>query len=423
MAKRKPSKLGPSLTAKHEVFDGKAVILRYRHCGDWWHFRMYVKGERRYIQESLRTKNFAAALDKAQEKFITEQARILAGEKIFSITAEELRDRYLRHVKNRKVETGQLSEGRLTNITVHTRHYLDFVGKKSKIQNIDPKFFLDYLVFRRKEKKDILLSTVRNEQITIASMYKFAVKEGLISHSSIPEFETIKVPVDEGRREGLTLNEFRKLKQVSEQWHRRVPQTADKAEEQVYYRRLLHDFIMIQGHYGLRTGELRNLRWEDVEVYDNGTARICIRAENTKVRKMRTATTRHTADFTRIKSYARYLGRRDFVFSAYHKNQQWPRLLLYKYFRELKEEVKAQYGEEFDASKTLYGLRHLFITKKLRLGHNPWEIARFTGTSIRQITTTYDNVLDEQIGQKFLKRKSAWDQDGNPVDLEEEKGD
>jgi len=85
--------------------------------------------------------------------------------------------------------------------------------------------------------------------------------------------------------------------------------------------------------------------------------------------------------------------------------------------------VKAQYGEEFDASKTLYGLRHLFITKKLQMGHNPWEIARFTGTSIRQITSTYDNVLDEQIGQKFLKRKSAWDRDGNPVDLKEEKGD
>ena len=58
MVKRKSSKLGPSLTAKHDVFGGKAVILRYRHCGDWWHFRMYVKGERKYIQQALRTKDF-----------------------------------------------------------------------------------------------------------------------------------------------------------------------------------------------------------------------------------------------------------------------------------------------------------------------------------------------------------------------------
>ena len=423
MKKRKPSKLGPSLTAKHDVFDGKATILRYRHCGDWWHFRMYVKGERRYIQESLHTKNFDEALTKAQDKFITEQARILAGEKIFSITAQELRERYLRHVKNRKVETGQLSEGRLTNITVHTRHYLDFVGTKSKIQNIDPKFFLDYLVFRRKEKKDILLSTVRNEQITIASMYKFAAKEGLISHSSMPEFETIKVPVDEGQREGLTINEMRKLRKVSEEWHKHVPPLAEKMEEQIYYRRLLHDFIMIQGHCGFRTGELRHLRWEDVEVRDDRTATICIRAENTKVRKMRTVLTRHPEDFARIKSYARHLGRKDFVFSAYRENHQWPRLLLYQYFRELKDEVKRQYGEDFDASKSLYGLRHLFITKKLQLGHSPWEIARFTGTSIRQITATYDNVLDEQIGQKFIRRKAKWSQPGNPVDVKDEKED
>ncbi|QPD02809.1 MAG: hypothetical protein Nkreftii_000583 [Candidatus Nitrospira kreftii] len=420
MVKRKPSKLGPSLTAKHDVFGGKAIILRYRHCGDWWHFRMYVKGEHKYIQQALGTKDYDLAMERGEQRYIAYAARIQAGERLFSITAKELRERFLREVKERYVGTGRLSQGRLTNITVHTRHYLDFVGEQSKIQNIEPIFFRNYLVFRRQEQKGILLSTVRNEQITIASMYKFAVKEGLISHSTVPEFEKIKVPVDEARREGLTLNEFRKLKQVSEQWHKHVPQTAEKVEEQIYYRRLLHDFIMIQGHYGFRTGELRNLRWEDVDLYANGTARVCIRAENTKVRKMRTTISRHTADFTRIKSYARHLGRRDFVFSAYHKNEQWSRLLLYKYFRELKEQVRMQCGGDFDATKTLYGLRHLFITKKLRTGHNPWEIARFTGTSLRQITTTYDNVLDEQIGHKFIKQKVRWDKDGNPIDLEEE---
>lgn len=422
MAKRKPSKLGPSLTAKHVVFGGKAVILRYRHCGDWWHFRMYVEGERKYIQESLRTKEFDGAMKKAEQRYIAYAARIQTGERLFSITAKELRERFLREVKERYVGTGRLSQGRLTNITVHTRHYLEFLekNKQGKIQNVDPKLFRDYLVFRRQEQKSILLSTVRNEQITIASMYKFAVKEGLISHSSIPEFEKIKVPIDEARRKGLTLNEFRKLKQVSEQWHKHVPQTAEKVEEQIYYRRLLHDFIMVQGHYGFRTGELRNLRWEDVDIYANGTARVCIRAENTKVRKMRMTISKHTADFTRIKSYARHLGSRDFVFSAYHKNEQWSRLLLYKYFRELKEQVRIQCGGDFDARKTLYGLRHLFITKKLRTGHNLWEIARFTGTSLRQITSTYDNVLDEQIGHKFIKQKVRWDKDGNPIDLEEE---
>ena len=257
MAKRKSTKLGPSLTAKHEVFGGKAVILRYRHCGDWWHFRMYVKGERKYIQKALGTKDFDLALEKAEQKFITEQARIQAGEKIFSITAKELRERFLRDVKERYVGTGRLSQGRLTNITVHTKHYLDFVGEQSKIQNVDPKLFRDYLMFRRKEQKDILLGTVRNEQITISSMYKFAVSEGLIPHASVPEFEKIKIPLDEGRREGLTIKEYRKLVAVSKDWYKHVPKTDATAEDQIYYRRLLHDFIIIQGNYGFRTGERR----------------------------------------------------------------------------------------------------------------------------------------------------------------------
>ena len=420
MTKRKPSKLGPSLTAKHEVFGGKAVILRYRHCGDWWHFRMYVKGERKYIQQALRTKDYDLALEKAEQKFITEQARIQAGEKIFSIMAKELRERFLREVKERYVGTGRLSQGRLTNITVHTKHYLDFVGEQSKIQNIDPKSFRNYLMFRRKEQKDILLGTVRNEQITISSMYKFAVSEGLISHASVPEFEKIKIPLDEGRREGLTLNEYRKLVAISKDWHKHVTHTEDMAEDQIYYRRLLHDFIVIQGNYGFRTGEQRNLRWEDVEVYDNGTARVHIRAENTKVRKGRTITSRRGDVFNRIKSYARYTGRQDFIFSAYRKNQQWHKLMFYKYFRALLEEVKRKYGQDFDATKTLYGLRHLYITLKLLAGFNPWEIARITGTSLRQITATYDNVKDEQISQKFLKRDIRFDKDGNVLNLEGE---
>ena len=150
---------------------------------------MYVKGERKYIQQALGTKDFDQALEKAEQKFITEQARILAGEKIFSITAKELREQFLRDVKERYVGTGRLSQGRLTNITVHTRHYLDFVGEQSQIQNIDPKSFRDYLMLRRKEQKDILLGTVRNEQITISSMYKFAVREGL---SLTPLFLSLK---------------------------------------------------------------------------------------------------------------------------------------------------------------------------------------------------------------------------------------
>lgn len=94
--------------------------------------------------------------------------------------------------------------------------------------------------------------------------------------------------------------------------------------------------------------------------------------------------------------------------------------MFYKYFRALLEEVKRKYGHDFDATKTLYGLRHLYITIKLLAGHNPWEVARITGTSPRQITAAYDNVKDEQISQKFLNRNIRFDKDGNVLNMEGE---
>ena len=411
----------PSITAKHPILGGKATIFRYRHCGDAWYFRMWIATEHRYIAHSLGTKDYDLAVEKAEQEYIRIQARVLAGEKLFSIKAQDLRDEYLKHKKERYVETGQLSEGRLTNIKVHTRHYLDFVGENSKIQNIGKEIFKDYFLFRLKKQKTLLKSTIKNEQITISAMYEFAVQKGFILSSAIPEFEKLKIPHDEGKRVGVTLKEYRKLVHFSKDWYKKVSH-ADNPNEQTHYRRLLHDFIVIQANYGFRTGELRNVRWEDVEVYENGTAKVYIRAETTKVRRGRTITSRRGDVFNRIKSYAKYTGRNDYVFSSYRTNRQWNRIVFYRYFRALILEVKHKYGADFDASKTFYGLRHLYITLKLLSGHDPWEVARITGTSLRQITSTYDNVKDEQISQKFLSRDVRFDKDGNVINLEGDEG-
>ena len=54
------------------------------------------------------------------------------GEKIFSLTAEELRNKYLEYIEQ-QVKENQISLGRQTNIKTYTKHYPDFVGKNTKI--------------------------------------------------------------------------------------------------------------------------------------------------------------------------------------------------------------------------------------------------------------------------------------------------
>ncbi len=241
---RKTAKKAVRMSDEHTIFDGNILVYRTTHSGDVWQFRMYVQEEQRYIRKSLKTRDKEIADDRARNEFIQYQAKLKNGEKLFSITAKELREKYLAHIQE-QVDGGQLSKGRQVNVKVHSKHFVEFVGAGSKIQNIDKKFFRTYRAFRQKKVKDITMSTVVNETISIKQMYRYAIDEGLIGQTYKPDFGEIKVPLDEVRRDGFTIEEYRQLVGVSKLWHKNVPAAHPKRDEEIYYRRLLNDFVVL----------------------------------------------------------------------------------------------------------------------------------------------------------------------------------
>jgi len=170
-----------------EIYDGEVRIFRTTHSGDVWQLRMWISQEKKYIRKSLKTRDKLIAIESAKAEYIQYKARLLNGEKLFSLTAEDLRNKYLEHVAE-LVAGGQISAGRLTNIKTYTKHYQDFVGKEAKIQNIPEDFFEGYRAFRQSKVKDITMTVVVNESITIKQMYKWAVKKKFISSTYAPDF-------------------------------------------------------------------------------------------------------------------------------------------------------------------------------------------------------------------------------------------
>jgi hypothetical protein len=64
--------------------------------------------------------------------------------------------------------------------------------------------------------------------------------------------------------------------------------------------------------------------------------------------------------------------------------------------------IKTKYLD-FDDTKSLYSLRHFYITIHLLAGKvDVYSIAKYTGTSLRQIEKTYDNVKDAQVSKKMM---------------------
>ena len=130
----------PRMSDITEIYDGDIRIFRTTKSGDVYQLRMWISEEKKYIRKTLRTRDKQIAISLAQKEYISVKAKLLNGEKIFSPTSEVFRERYLEYIQQ-LVTDKQLSEGRQSNIKTFTKHYVRFVGKNTKIQGINPKFF------------------------------------------------------------------------------------------------------------------------------------------------------------------------------------------------------------------------------------------------------------------------------------------
>lgn len=151
---KKKTQTNPERSKKDafEIFDGRVKI--FRTGSKVWQMQVWINEEKKYVRESLKTEEKDTAQRLAEERYIFLRAKVQSGERVFSIRATELRDRFLEYAE-KQVAAGQLSQGRLNNIKTYTKHYIDFVGAQSQIQNIPVKKFKDYLAFRRQKKSDI----------------------------------------------------------------------------------------------------------------------------------------------------------------------------------------------------------------------------------------------------------------------------
>jgi len=382
-----------------DLFDGQIRIYRTIKSGDVWQFRMYVQSEKRYVRESLRTRDKELATQKAKARFIEISAKILREEKIFSITAKQLVEKYLEYETERH-ESGQIRLGRLANVRTHVKHYLRFIGERTAIQNYSGKEFRNYCAFRQKQKKDITMSAVLNELITIKKMYSFAKDEQYIAANYKIEKGQINVSDSDAKREGYTIKEYERLVSFSKNFFK-----SGRDDEERYYKELIHLFVLGMAHFGFRTGELLSLKWADVQFLRDDGVMITIRAENTKVNKRRFVGGVNGQVFKRIKKISRFLDDSSFVFSKYSKDEMMTKTMLYSFFNELIQRVKAKY-DDFDDTKTLYSLRHFYITIRLIAGSiTAYQLARYCGTSLQMIQKTYDNVTDLDVSKKMMASK------------------
>jgi hypothetical protein len=98
-------------------------------------------------------------------------AQQLAGKTYFSKTTKQGVEEYLKQ-RALDVEAELIVKGRYGTIKTHLEHWLDFIGRDTKLKELERTDCENYLHSRTKTKKKINVSqtTVANEQSTINAM-------------------------------------------------------------------------------------------------------------------------------------------------------------------------------------------------------------------------------------------------------------
>lgn len=390
--------------ADEEAIFDEAVIYKREEI---WQFRMWLPKERKYARLSLKTRNKSTAIDKAKQRYHELMAQQLQGKSYFSKTAKQGVEEYLAQ-RQKDVDAGIIVKGRHGTIKTHLGHWLDFIGRDTKLKELERTDCENYFHDRTMTKRGIAISqtTVLNEQSTINAMMSWLYKK---KETSIEAFDFKKLPrIDRGdeslRRSTFTDDEMVKILVVLERYLSEAAKDLSQQGNIVKY--VVCHYLLISASSGLRRGEQLQLRWQDIDWMerkvggkDHSLVKITVRGETSKVRKTRVFVIEDREFFDGLFKFqqprmvaARNSGRavpnftESLIFSVDGIVPITVRAIDYHFNCALDD---AGIGGRDKRDLVPYSFRHYFITKKVDSGLAPHQVADMCGTSAVQIERTY----------------------------------
>ena len=390
-----------------EIYDEAVVYKR----GEYWQMRMWLGKEKKYARFSLRTRNRDTAIDKAKKKYHELMAQQLAGKTYFSKTTKQGVEEYLKQ-RALDVEAKLIVKGRYGTIKTHLEHWLDFIGRDTKLKELERTDCENYLHSRTKTKKKINVSqtTVANEQSTINAMLSWLYRRNE-TYIEAFDFKPLK-RIDRGdealRRSTFTDEEVIVIKQELEKY---ITEAKGNVDEEGNMSKVINGYyLLISIITGLRRGEQLQLKWSDIKWLEKNVkgqaeddtyslVKITVRAETTKVRKTRHFVVKDWEYFDELFKLLqpRYVKANKenkkikafgdtFVFSANGMSMLTPRAIGYHFDKMIE---LAEIKDTDTRDLVPYSFRHYFITDRINRGATPTQVAETCGTSTAQIEKTY----------------------------------
>lgn len=357
---------------KHTILGGKVYV--YQRTGSpVWQCSTYMDGRNRRV--STKEQSLAKAKDFAEDWFfqlrhMKSEGTLVTGN-TFAQAAKRFTDEYdIMTEGERNAKYVQDHHSRLRN------HLLPFFGKMG-VKDITAGVVQDYRIFRLKNDpvyKPPSRSTMLHEIVTLRQVLKTAMRQGWIDH--VPD---ISAPFSSSNkvvhRAWFSPDEYKQLYEAT--------RANAKCALNPYHKRLaeqLHDKILFMANTGIRPDEANWLEYRDVEIVeDDATGETILEIE---VRGKRgvgycKSTTGAVRPFERMKE-RNQPELTDRLFPVDHKKQ----------FNRILDEIDLKFDRNGNR-RTLYSLRHSYISFRLLEGADIYQIAKNCRTSVEMIEKHY----------------------------------
>ena len=405
---------------KIDVKGDGSVVLYQRHkfgskteVSDIYHMRIRIplSASKGYYRGSTGETNLGGATQVAMNKYEELYFKVKSGGTLLGKSFRDLFNEWKVHYPKISNETlPKYIEWSVNRVGNYPYHFFVEVKDNPKVDTITPQDFEEYYIYRRensvKNGKPYSPSndTIRKELALVGQMFAYAFEKGYVT-------KEVKVkrpsPEKDSRRPSFSKEEWRKItagmrKRVKEGWgaHQRD-------------RFILQQYVLILANCGVRLGELRNVKWNDVrrENYDddNGdktTRLILVVKGKTGIREV-VCNKGTEVFFERLYDYRKeelnaHPSPDTFVFC--HQDGK-PIVSMRKSFDSLTEELGLRKNSQ-GKNRTLYSLRHMYATFRLSEEVSPFLLAKQMGTSIEMLEEHYGQVVNRLVATQITKTRS-----------------
>jgi integrase len=398
----------PYIVQEKEILPGKLKIVRTRDGGSYWYSSLYIpKPEQRIDRKSTRTTNEDDAAEIAIARYFEIQRRIKTGESIAPISVKEMARRFLAEEEKRVFAGGRHDGGikieRFGTIRTYVKHMVEFLGADTRLDKLQPEKFADYLLHRRAKATSVERVTIKNEITIIRKALKFAIKRNLLRRDFEPEFPVLPANTQphsdrpEGTRDYFDAADWADLYKRLTHWDEEVSDPKEK-----YDRTVIFYFLSVLYRTGLRTSELRNARWEDIE-FDTTRADGSVIIKIGRLRKSgaRKAIAIEARELFRdLKGFATHTKPDDYLFANRETGRPFSRRKIYDLCRLAIEPIAKKTKKKLSA----YSLRTTYCSMRAAEGMPPAKLARVMGVKVAVMEKHYMRFNIEDLRKELVER-------------------